>query len=174
MPNVKNPRSRYSPRTAARRCPASGGTRAPIAGMPRVPSAVPRCGRRRLPGESEDEALARSIEVLADEPVDDAVDPLVVAPVGLAADALEHEPGALRMDLGPLVEPVHLELEPVVAKIEDQVTLEEACGAVGEAPSAEVRMDGERAEVRDPAAAVWRPGAPQPPPPGGGLHPEAA
>src|SRR2546428_14119963 len=151
MPNVKNPRSRYSPRTAARRCPASGGTRAPIAGMPRVPSAVPRCGRRRLPGESEDEALARSIEVLADEPVDDAVDPLVVAPVGLAADALEHEPRALRVDPGPLVEPLHLELEPVAAKIEDQATLEEAGGAGGWAPSPQVRMAAEQADGPDAA-----------------------
>src|SRR5437016_2068843 len=54
----------------------------------------------------------------------------------------------------PLVEPVDLELEPVVAEVEDQVPLQEPCGRVPDAPPAEVRVDGEPLQELDPAAAV--------------------
>jgi hypothetical protein len=58
------------------------------------------------------------------------------------------------MGLRALVEAVDLELEPVVAEVEDQVPLEQPRGLVGETTAAEVRMHRERAEVRDPAALV--------------------
>src|SRR5439155_7418586 len=98
--------------------------------------------------------LLRRLEVLADQPEDDAVDPLVVAPVRLAADALLDEAGPLGMALGALVEAVDLELEPVEAELEDQVPLEELRRPVGQPPAAKVGMHRERAQVGDPAAPV--------------------
>ena len=58
------------------------------------------------------------------------------------------------MPLGTLVEAVDLELEPVQAALEDQVSLQQAGGLVGEPAAAEARVDGEAADVGDPAAAV--------------------
>src|SRR5215210_3905896 len=53
-----------------------------------------------------------------------------------------------------LVEAVALELEPVEVEIDEQVALEEPRRLVRQPPSAEVGMDREAAEVRDPASAV--------------------
>ena len=53
-----------------------------------------------------------------------------------------------------LVEAVDLQLDPVVAALADQVVLEQARGVVGEVSTAEVRMDRDPADVRDPAADV--------------------
>ena len=55
-----------------------------------------------------------------------------------------------------LVEAVDLELEPVEAELADQVVLEQAGGVVGDAAAAEGGVDGEAADVDDPAAAVRR------------------
>ena len=54
----------------------------------------------------------------------------------------------------PLVEAVDLQLEPVVAAFADQVVLEQAGGVVGEPAAAEVGMDRDPADVRDPAPDV--------------------
>src|SRR5919197_1480043 len=125
-----------------------------------------RAPRARRPVRRAEIAFARRIpcpertapnlrfEILADDAVDHTVDPLVVAPVRLAAHSFANEPGPLGVALRALVEAVDLELQPVVAEVVDQVPLEEARRLVGEAPAAEVGMHRERAEVGDPASAV--------------------
>ena len=80
--------------------------------------------------------------------------PFAVAAVRLALDALPHEAGALGVAHRPLVEPVDLELEPVVANSSDQVPLEEPRRLVGEETAPEIRMDRQPAEPRDSAAFV--------------------
>src|SRR6266511_1636835 len=97
---------------------------------------------------------ASGLEIFRDQAVHHAVHPLAVALVGLAADALPNEPGPLGVAQGSLVEAVDLELEPVVAQVEEEVALEEARRPVREPPAAEVGVDRQRAEVRDPAATV--------------------
>ena len=69
---------------------------------------VERRGRDRCP-------LILGVEVLLDEPEQHAVDPRVVAPVRLAADALADPSGALRVAQRALVEAVDLHLEPMEA-----------------------------------------------------------
>jgi hypothetical protein len=93
-------------------------------------------------------------EVLLDEGEEHAVDPGAVAQVGLAPDALAREAGALRVRDRPLVERVDLELQAVVAELVDQVALQEPRGFVRDPPAAEARVDGEAADLRDPAALV--------------------
>jgi hypothetical protein len=68
------------------------------------------------------------------------------------------------VQLRALVEAVDLELQPVEAEVADQVALERASGDVRDPVSTEVGVDGEPAEVGDPAADVGaleahRPGA---------------
>ena len=58
------------------------------------------------------------------------------------------------MALRPLVEAVDLELEPVEATFADQVVLQAPRGVVGEPAAAEVRVDRDPADVRDPATGV--------------------
>ena len=58
------------------------------------------------------------------------------------------------MPLRPLVEAVDLELDPVEAALVDQVALEEPRRVVGEPAAAEGGMDGEAADVDDPATPV--------------------
>ena len=60
------------------------------------------------------------------------------------------------MPLRALVEAVDLELDPVEAELADQVVLEQARGVVGEPSAAEAWMDGDAADVCDPAAAFVR------------------
>src|SRR6266536_1052917 len=105
---------------------------------------------------------ASGLEIFRDQAVHHAVHPLAVALVGLAADALPNEPGPLGVAQGSLVEAVDLELEPVVAQLEEEVALEEARRPVREPPATEVGVDRQRAEVRDPAAAVGEVEAHQP------------
>src|SRR6185312_11986026 len=94
------------------------------------------------------------LQILSDQPVDHAVDPRAVPVVRLSAYAFADEARALRVPLGPLVEAVDLELQPVKAELVDQVLLEEARRLVGEPPAAEVGMHRQGAEVRDPAPRV--------------------
>jgi len=58
------------------------------------------------------------LQILADEPEKDTVDPLAVSPVGLTLHSLVHEAHALRMTDRTLVEAVALELHPVVVEFE--------------------------------------------------------
>jgi hypothetical protein len=58
------------------------------------------------------------------------------------------------VSLRTLVEAVHDHLEPVVAELEDEMSLKEAGGGVGEAATAKTRVDREAAEARDAAARV--------------------
>ena len=57
------------------------------------------------------------------------------------------------MPLRALVEAVDLELEAVVAQLEQQL-LEQPGSRVREAPAAKVGVDGQPAEIGDPAASV--------------------
>ncbi len=91
---------------------------------------------------------------LATTRTDDAVHPLAVAPVRLALDALAYEAGPLGMLDRPLVEPVDLELQPVVVQVDEQVALKNVRRLVGEVAAAKVRVHRQSAEVRDAAAAV--------------------
>src|SRR5436853_615344 len=105
-----------------------------------------------------------AVEILADDGVHDAVDPLVAAPVRLALDALLDPARAFGMPLRAFVEAVDDHLEPVVAEVEDQQSLEEACGLVRKAASPEVAVHRQPAEACDAAALVdalecERPGA---------------
>src|SRR6266542_1474333 len=90
---------------------------------------------------------ASGLEIVRDQTVDHAVHPIAVALVGLAADALLNEPGPLGVAQGSLVEAVDLELEPVVAQLEEEVALEEARRPVREPPATEVGVDRQRAAV---------------------------
>src|SRR6185436_20757769 len=75
-------------------------------------------------------------DVFDDESVQHAVDPLVVAPVRLAAHTLVDEAGALRMPHGPLVEAVDLHLQAVEAELVQEVALELPRRRVGHLRSA--------------------------------------
>ncbi len=88
------------------------------------------------------------------EPVEHAVDPLVVPPVRLSAHALAREARTLCMAHRALVEPVDLHLKPVEVELVEEVPLEESCGRVGDLRTAEIRVHGETAEGGDSAAAI--------------------
>src|SRR5215210_2838375 len=100
------------------------------------------------------EGGSRRLEVLPDEPEDDAVDPLVVTPVRLSLDALLDEPGPLEMPDGAVVEPVALELHTMEVEVEDQVTCYELGRLRGEASPSEVGMEHDPVELRDAAPPV--------------------
>ena len=74
--------------------------------------------------------------------------------VRLPPEPLADEAGALGVRDGALVEAVDLELEAVEAELAEQVALEEPRSLVGEPAAAEVGVDREPAEPRDPAALV--------------------
>ena len=74
--------------------------------------------------------------------------------VRLPPEPLADEAGALGVRDGALVEGVDLELEPVEAELAEQVALEQPRRLVGEPAAAEVRVDREPAEPRDPVALV--------------------
>ena len=95
-----------------------------------------------------------SLEILGDEPVQDAVDPLVVAPVGLAANTLAREAGALGVAHRALIEGVDLELDAMEAQLVQKMALELPRGLVRDPPAPEVGVDREPAQVCDPAAPV--------------------
>src|SRR5688572_2256045 len=95
--------------------------------------------------------LLRPLEILAQDPVVDALHPLAVAPVGLAPHALTNEAGALEVPQRALVERVDLELDAVVVEAEDEVTHEESRRGRGEAAAAEPRLEHHAVEVGDPA-----------------------
>jgi hypothetical protein len=80
--------------------------------------------------------------------------PTALPAVRLSALTLPHAPHTLAEAHRPLVELVDLELEAVVAEVEEDVTLELTGRVVGDPAAAEVRVDGEPAEVCDPAAPV--------------------
>ena len=67
-----------------------------------------------------------------------------------ALTPLEHKAHALGVLHRPLVESIDLELETVETKVVEEMALEETCPLVGHPPTAEVRMDGEPAQVGDP------------------------
>src|SRR5215204_3906144 len=94
------------------------------------------------------------LEVLADEPEDDAVDPLVVTPVRLSLDALLDEPRSLEMADGAVVEPVALELHTMEVEVENQVARHEFGRLRGEAASPEVGMEHDSVELSDAAPPV--------------------
>src|SRR4249919_1488503 len=103
-------------------------------------------------------------ELLGEKAVQDAVDPLVVAPVRPSAHALAREAGAFGVAHGALVEPVDLHLHAVIAEVVEEVALEESRGSVGHLRATEVGVDRKTAEVCDPASSVppfeaHRPGA---------------
>ncbi len=83
-----------------------------------------------------------------------AVDPAAVTPISLSPHTLAEKADTFGVPLRPIVEPVDLELEPVVAEIQNEMPLQEARGLVGHALPTEVRMDGQALEVSDPRTAV--------------------
>ena len=96
-------------------------------------------------------ALGRAaVEVFLDDAEVDAVHPLVVPPVRLAADTLADPPRSLGVAEGPVVEAVDLHLDAMEPEVEDQMALERPRGLVGDPASAEGRVEGEAAHRRDP------------------------
>src|SRR3954468_17203967 len=93
-------------------------------------------------------------EVLPQEREEHRVDPLAVPDVGLAFHAFPDEAGTLGVRQRTLVEGVDLELEPLVAEIEEHVPLELTCRFVGDATPSESRLDRQTFEPRDLRAAV--------------------
>src|SRR5437868_9701314 len=100
------------------------------------------------------EWLCAGLEILPEQPVEDAVDPVAVPLVGASPDAFTDEADPLRVAHRPLVEAVDLELQTVVVEVEEEVPVEHPRRLVRQAPPAEVRMHSEPVEMRDPAAAV--------------------
>ncbi len=94
------------------------------------------------------------LEIISHEREQHAVGPGAVTPVGLSPHTLAQEADALGMPLRPLVEPVDLELETVVAEIPNEMALQHARRLVGHALPAVVRMDCQALEVSDPRTAV--------------------
>src|SRR5215210_2706929 len=92
---------------------------------------------------------SRRLEVLADEPEHDAVDPLVVTPVRPSLDPLLDEPRPLEMSDRAVVEPVALELHAMEVEVEDQVTRHELGRLGSETASPEVGMEHDPVELRD-------------------------
>jgi hypothetical protein len=104
------------------------------------------------------------LQVAGKHRIEHRVDPAAVAQIRLALHALAHEPRALGVRNRPLVERVDLELEPVVAELVEQMTLQQPRSIVCDAAAAKCRMDGQALELRDLGAAVLylephRPGA---------------
>ena len=124
----------------------------------RAPPGKPARGRPRRRARLGRSRSSRrsfgSTEVFRDHRVEHPVHPATIPRVRLSFDALADEPRALGVPLCTLVEAVDLELDPVKAKLSDQIVLQEPGGVVGEPAAAEVGMDGEAAHVGDPAAAV--------------------
>src|SRR5919198_1694887 len=102
------------------------------------------------------------LEVLPQQPVEHAVDPVAVPPVGAPPDTLADEADPLRVAHRPLVEAVDLELQPVVVEVEEEVPVEHPRRLVRNTTTAEVRMHREPEQMRDPAAAVFFPQYPSP------------
>ena len=94
------------------------------------------------------------VEIISHEREQHAVCPGAVAPVGLSPHTLAPEADALGVPLRPLVEPVDLELETVVAEIPNEMALQHARRLVGHALPAVVRMDCQALEVSNPRTAV--------------------
>src|SRR5690349_2145547 len=84
----------------------------------------------------------------------DTVRPLAVPEIRLPFNSFTHKAHALRVANGTVVEPVALQLEAVEAEVVQEVALKLARSLVGDALPAKVRVGGEAAEVRDPAAPV--------------------
>src|ERR671929_1632750 len=95
-----------------------------------------------------------SLEILPQQPVEHAVDPVAVPPVRPPPDALADEADPLRVAHRPLVEAVDLELEPVVVEVEEEVPVEHPRRLVRHPSPTEVGMHGEPVEVGDPAAPI--------------------
>ena len=95
-----------------------------------------------------------ALEILRDQPEEDAVDPLVVSPVRLSANALAREACSLGVAQRALVEAVDLELEAMEPQVGDQMALEESRRLVRDLAAAEVGVHGKTAEVGDPASLV--------------------
>src|SRR6187401_1360132 len=95
--------------------------------------------RARIPGAGRSlEALASRSraslllgELVGEHAVEDAVDPLLVAPVRLAAGPLAREARSLGVTHRTFVEAVDLHLYSVKAELAEEVTLEEARSRVG-------------------------------------------
>src|SRR5436853_6959145 len=94
------------------------------------------------------------LEILPQQPVENAVDPVAVPPVRPPPDALAHEADPLRVAHRALVEAVDLELQPVVVEVEEEVPVEHPRRLVRQAPPAEVRVHREPEKMRDPAAVI--------------------
>src|SRR5437588_12589415 len=94
------------------------------------------------------------LEILPQQPVENAVDPVAVPPVRPPPDALAHEADPLRVAHRAFVEAVDLALEPVVVEVEEEVPVEHPRGLVRDSPAAEARLHGEPADRRDPAPAA--------------------
>src|SRR6266508_2294387 len=149
-------REKSRPRSAAAKKflgPSSRNTDGPLCGATRLPrlTAFRSAGAR---AERSGALLSLPFQIFAQEAEQHAVYPLVVPPVGLALDSLAHESGPLGVLNRALIEAIDLELQPVIAEVEEEVALKDPRSVVGKAPPAKGRMDGEPAEVRDPAAAV--------------------
>ena len=86
----------------------------------------------------------RQAEILADEPEQDAVGPLAVAPVRLALHPFADEADPLGVGDRALVEAVDLQLQPVEAELEQEVALELSRGLLRQARGRGSR-DGRRA-----------------------------
>src|SRR5437868_11181991 len=100
------------------------------------------------------EWLCAGLEILPEQPVEDAVDPLAVPLVRPPPDALADEADPLRVAHRPLVEAVDLELQPVVVEVEEEVPVEHPRRLVGQTLPAKIGVHGEPIQMRDPAAAV--------------------
>src|SRR5205085_11215591 len=72
-------------------------------------------------GVNELHAPSLPLEILPQQPVEHAVDPVAVPPAGTPPDALAAEADPLRVAHRPLVEAVDLELQAVVVEVEEEV-----------------------------------------------------
>src|SRR5919198_1517216 len=88
------------------------------------------------------------LEVLPQQPVEHAVDPVTVPPVGPPPDALADEADPLRVAHRPLVEAVDLELQPVVVEVEEEMPVEHARSLVRNTTTA---ATASRSRARPPA-----------------------
>src|SRR6478672_6318621 len=94
------------------------------------------------------------VEILRDQPVEDAVGPAVAVSVGVAPNALALVPRQLRVRLRALVEALDLQLEAMEAQIADQMPLHQPGRLHTETPAAEAGIDGETAQIGDRRALV--------------------
>src|SRR4029453_14096167 len=77
-----------------------------------------------------------------------------MAPIRLALHPFAQKASTLGMADRALVEPVALELHPVVVEVENEVPDEEPRGRVGDAPPPELRREHQASEVPHTAAPV--------------------